>query len=282
MEQPSLLNLLKKRWYIAIPVVLLIAALVYSLATSDIDLSSKDALKDIVRTYGYYGILVLTFLEGETIVIIAGIMSASIGLDPRLIALCAFCGSFTSDQLMFSLGKYKGTDVLRYFPRIARNADRATVLFKKYDTALILGFRFVYGVRNVTPIMLGISGVSHLKFFLLNLIGASVWALAFTYGGVYIGDVFSEYMHHFGHGIFYVLAVVAVIGGVIWYMRSHRSTKKAMAIAGVSKDNLKNVLAEKEQAHGAKKEGVTEENGPAPVGQARSKEGNEDSPSAPK
>ena len=104
MEQPSLLNLLKKRWYIAIPVVLLIAALVYSLATSDIDLSSKDALKDIVRTYGYYGILVLTFLEGETIVIIAGIMSASIGLDPRLIALCAFCGSFTSDQLMLSLG----------------------------------------------------------------------------------------------------------------------------------------------------------------------------------
>lgn len=239
MENPSFFNLLKKRWYIALLFALIVAALVYQFRHSGIDLSSPDALKQIVRNYGYYGILLLTFLEGETIVIIAGFMSASVGMDPKLIALSAFCGSFTSDQLMFSLGKYKGADVLKYFPRIARNADKASVLFKKYDTALILGFRFVYGVRNVTPIMLGISGVSHLKFFALNFIGASVWAMAFTYGGVYIGDVFSEYMHHMGHGIFYVLAAIAVIGGGIWYLRSHRSTKTAMKVAGVSKDSLK-------------------------------------------
>lgn len=238
-EQKGFLPFLKQKWRILAPIALLAAALYFALKHSGIDLSSPEALKDIVRNYGYYGILLLTFLEGETIVIIAGFMSASIGLDPTLIALSAFCGSFTSDQLMFSLGKYKGEAVLKHFPRIARNADRASVLFKKYDTALILGFRFVYGVRNVTPIMLGISGVSHLKFFALNFIGASVWALAFTYGGVYIGDVFSEYMHSMGHGIFYALAAVAVIGGGIWYVRSHRTTKKAMEIARVSKDEAK-------------------------------------------
>jgi Uncharacterized membrane-associated protein len=243
MENPSLLNLLKKRWYIVAIIGLLIAALVYHIRQSGIDFGSPDALKLIVRNYGYYGILLLTFLEGETIVIIAGFMSASIGLDPKLIALSAFCGSFISDQIMFSLGKYKGESVLRYFPRIARNVGRATTLFKKYDTALILGFRFVYGVRNVTPIMLGISGVSHLKFLILNFIGASVWALCFTYGGVYIGDVFSEYMHNMGHGIFYVLALLAVIGGGIWYLRSHRSTKKVLEISGLSKAELKKKIA---------------------------------------
>ena len=244
MENPSLLNLLKKRWYIFAVIGLLIAALVYHIRQSGIDLGSPDALKLIVRDYGYYGILFLTFLEGETIVIIAGFMSASIGLDPKLIALCAFCGSFTSDQIMFSLGKYRGESVLRYFPRIARNIGRATTLFKKYDTALILGFRFVYGVRNVTPIMLGMSGVSHLKFLVLNFIGALVWALCFTYGGVYIGDIFSEYMHNMGHGIFYGLAALAVIGGSVWYLRSHRSTKKALEISGVNKTELKKKITD--------------------------------------
>ena len=247
MENPNLIGLLKKRWYVVLAALLLIGGMIFCIDHSGIDLSSPDALKSIVRNYGYYGILLLTFLEGETIVIIAGLMSASVGMDPKLIALSAFCGSFTSDQLMFSLGKYKGEAVLKYFPRIARNADKAKGLFKKYDTALILGFRFVYGVRNVTPIMLGISGVSHVKFFVLNLIGASVWALAFTYGGVYIGDVFSEYMHNMGHGIFYVLAAIALLGGGIWYLRSRRSTKKAMEVAGVSKEDLKKVKEEGKQ-----------------------------------
>lgn len=225
MEHASIADLLKKRWYIVLPIVALLGGLIYYIAQTDADLMS------ILKDYGYYGILLLTFLEGETIVVLAGMMSKTLELDPKIIALCAFFGSFTSDQLMFSLGKYKGESVLKYFPRVARNADRAAALFKKYDTILILGFRFVYGVRNVTPILLGISGVSHLKFFSLNFIGASVWALSFTYGGLYIGDMFTKAMHYMGHGIFYLLGAVALIGGGIWYLRSRASTQKAIEIA---------------------------------------------------
>lgn len=268
MEHPSFVDLVKKRWYIVLPVIALLGVLIYSLHAADVD------LKSILRDYGYYGILLLTFLEGETIVILAGIMSSSLGLDPKLIALCAFCGSFTSDQLMFSLGKYKGEAVLKYFPRVARNADRAAALFKKYDTALILGFRFVYGVRNVTPILLGISGVSHVKFFSLNFIGAGVWALSFTYGGLYLGELFTKAMHYMGHGIFYLLGAAAIVGGGIWYLRSHRSTKKALEVAGLDKEDLKQQTEKEARPSG--QDGNSEAKG-----QPRNTDGGAPQPSGP-
>ena len=230
MLNSELLKFCRKYWIILALAVFALAGIAYVASGQE-----RDPVVLLSR-YGYHVILIWTFLEGETVVILAGMFSEKLGLDPWIIALCAFCGSFTSDQVMFSLGKYKGESVLRYFPRIARNVDRVAALFKKYDTALILGFRFVYGVRNVTPILLGISGVSHKKFFFLNCIGAAVWALAFSFGGLYIGQAFMQVMGAVGHGIFYIILAVVAVGGLIWCIRARRSVKQVQEIADRHKD----------------------------------------------
>jgi membrane protein DedA with SNARE-associated domain len=209
---------LRRRWYI-LPVAVLVVAAACLLFFS----SGKDPA-ELLGEWGYLIIVVWTFLEGETIVVLAGMTAASVGLEPHYIALSAFCGSFASDQLMFTLGKHKGEAVLNAFPRVARNMDKAKRLLQKYDTAMILGFRFIYGVRNVTPIMLGISGVSHKKFFLLNAVGATAWALTFTYGGHYAGQAFMHLMDRVGHGILYVLLALAAVL-IIWRVRAARKPR---------------------------------------------------------
>mgnify|MGYP003620081016 CR=1 FL=1 len=231
MLNPELLAILRKRWYFVLLAVAVIAGVVWIAHAYDLD------PRTMLSRYGYKVVLIWTFLEGETIVILAGMFAEKLHLDPWLIAFYAFCGSFLSDQVMFSLGKYKGESVLRYFPRVARNVDKAGRLFKKYDTILILGFRFVYGVRNVTPILLGISGVSHLKFFILNFIGATVWALSFSFGGFYAGRAFMTVMDHVGHGIFYVLLAALALAGLIWFIRARRSVKNVREIAARTEEN---------------------------------------------
>lgn len=233
MDISSLTHALRKRWPLVL-LLILVAFLVVMIASLwDIDFSAMSP-EALLRKYGYWVILVWTFLEGETIVVIAGIVAASrpdVGLNPWLIALAAFCGSFCSDQVMFSLGKYLGEPMLKRFPGLAKNVGKASALFKKYDSALILGFRFVYGVRNVTPILLGISKVSHYKFFFLNAIGAGIWALCFSFGGYYAGKAFMRIMGHVGHGIFYGIIAAAVIAGLIWFFRSRRNVAAARKIA---------------------------------------------------
>ena len=181
----------------------------------------------LLHDYGYWTILVWTFLEGETVVIIAGILAQQGYMNPNLIAICAFFGSCTSDQLMFLLGKYKGRAVLERFPRLARNAERAEHLVRKYETPLILGFRFVYGVRNVTRIMLGINRVSQIKFLALNIIGAGIWALSFTWGGFFFGKLFQTIIYEASHAALYILLAAAAIAGLVWYRRQRRRSKEA-------------------------------------------------------
>ena len=63
-------------------------------------------LEEVVTHYGYIGILIGTFLEGETILIIAGFL--------RIVAIritfrhsCRIFGSLIGDQLYFYIGRFK-------------------------------------------------------------------------------------------------------------------------------------------------------------------------------
>lgn len=181
-------------------------------------------LPTLLDSYGYIAIVIITFLEGETIVILAGIAATHGLLNPQLVALCAFCGSVTSDQLMFSLGKYRGATMLRILPGLQRKISRASRLMRRYDTVFILGFRFVYGVRNVTPIMLGISRVRHLKFLILNLAGAAIWAVCFTAGGYYLGHAFTLFAGNIGYVLIAVLLILIILVFGIRYIRRRQKT----------------------------------------------------------
>ena len=213
---------IKTHWVLTPILLLALAGVIYAIHRSDPDIMA------LLSEYGYYGILIWTFLEGETIVIIAGLTAPQTGLDLRMISLCAFTGGLCSDQLMFLLGKFKGEKLLHRFPSLEQRMDKARDLFKKYDTLLILSFRFIYGVRNITPIMLGISGVSYKKFFFLNIVGAAIWATSFTYGGYYAGKTFLAAVALVGHGIFYVIVGALALAGLLWFIRSRRTVKRVV------------------------------------------------------
>ena len=186
-------------------------------------------LVELLQSYGYLALLIGTFLEGETIVIIAGFLAQQDLLSPFLIALCAFCGSVTSDQLMFILGRWKGVAILQRFGKLEKKVAKATRLLARYETPLILGFRFIYGVRNVTPILMGVSGVNHLKFLVLNVIGAAVWAISFTAAGYFFGHAVTAFLEAVPHAGRYVIGGLAVIGFCIWLrfkIKSRRSEKE--------------------------------------------------------
>jgi membrane protein DedA with SNARE-associated domain len=127
---------------------------------------------------------------------------------------------------MFLLGKHKGRALLDRFPKLAKKAERTEGLIRKYETPLILSFRFIYGMRNVTPIMLGINRVSHPKFLALNILTAGVWAAAFTWGGFFFGMLFEKYIRQASYALLAILAA-AVIAGIAWYIRQHKRDKAA-------------------------------------------------------
>jgi membrane protein DedA with SNARE-associated domain len=165
-------------------------------------------IESLVSHYGYVAILIGTLLEGETILVLGG-LAAHRGLLwlPGVMA-CGFVGSLASDQFFFFIGRRHGAEFLARRPRLQAGVARARGLVDRYNTLLILAFRFLYGLRNVTPLALGMSRVSTLRFMLLNLVGAAIWSVAIAALGWYVGIAAKQIL---GHLLRYELAAAAVI-----------------------------------------------------------------------
>ncbi len=163
-----------------------------------------------LRTYGYFAILLLTFLEGETIVILAGITAAQGLMDPFLVGLSGFSGSFLGDQLYYAIGRCYGQPILDRRPSLRPKIEWTFRLVQKYQDLYILSFRFVYGVRNVSPFVIAISGVGWLRFMILNAIAALLWAILFTSGGYFFGHAMERFL-----GEYQSTVLLGVMGGAI-------------------------------------------------------------------
>ena len=141
----------------------------------------------LVSNFGYAALVTGTFLEGETILIAAGFAAHSGYLKLQWVVLAAFLGSLAGDQFYFFVGRVKGKAFLHRRPTWETKVKRVLQLFDRHRTLVVVGFRFMYGLRTVTPFAFGLSGISASRFFILNLIGALAWSVIVALVGYLFG-----------------------------------------------------------------------------------------------
>ncbi|MBM9520768.1 DedA family protein [Desulforhopalus vacuolatus] len=183
----------------------------------------------LIATYGYAAVGIGTFIEGETILVLAGFAAHQGYLDLHWVIFWAIVGSFGGDQLSFYLGRAKGETWLEKRPKWQPQAKRIFSLLHKHQNLLIFGFRFVYGFRTITPIILGTARISPVRFSLLNLLSASLWAVAVTTLGYLFGNIAEALLGNLKNYEFGLFVTVAVAGMLFWLrhvVKAHRSMKK--------------------------------------------------------
>lgn len=173
-------------------------------------------LATFLSNYGYLALLIGTFLEGETILVLGGLAAHQGYLSLTGVVTAAFVGSLLGDQLFFYLGRRHSRYILDRRPQWHTRIDRVHRLMARYETIMILGFRFLYGLRTVTPFVLGMSKVNTTKFMMLNAAGALSWAVAFGLGGYFFGHVLQSALGEIQHYEGIVLLGVAGIGALVW------------------------------------------------------------------
>ena len=162
----------------------------------------SESIRRLALEYGHYIYLLIflwTFFEGETCVIIAGVVASQDYLDWTPLFLVAWFGSFSGDQLYFWIGRRWGVRLLDRIPRWRPGVEMALDFLRRYNTTFILSFRFIYGIRNVAPFAIGNAGVRPLRYFTLNMIAALIWAFSFGGSGYLFGDAFTRIMGDVKH-----------------------------------------------------------------------------------
>ncbi|MEO5347576.1 MAG: DedA family protein [Magnetococcus sp. YQC-9] len=177
-----------------------------------------ETVEQILREYGYIVLFIGTFLEGETMVLVAGYLAKAGVLDLNLVILSSFAGSYLGDQTAFFIGRRWGHLLVKKTSSESwkQRTERVMYLLDRYNTWFILGFRFIYGVRNVTPFALGASPIHSIRFMLLNCLAAIVWAISFGYGGYIFGHAMEGFLDQIKHYQIYFFSVLGLLLIAIW------------------------------------------------------------------
>ncbi len=169
----------------------------------------------LLATYGYWAIFIGCLLEGETILILGGVAAHQQVLHLPQVIFWASLGGMLGDQALFWIGRYFGARLLPRLHRQQAAIERVTGLIQRHPLSSIFAVRFLYGMRLVGPMVIGASRLSPLRFSLMNLLGALVWATLFATAGYWAGGFLESLLGNLKpYRLPIVIGVVVIVAGV--------------------------------------------------------------------
>jgi len=171
-------------------------------------------LEALIGKYGIFAIFVGSAIEGETVAFLGGVTAHRHLLSFWAVACCAATGSFVADQFFFMLGRKASTS--RHLRKVSSSklANRIRGLLNRHPNGFVLGFRFVYGMRTISPIVIGLTGFPVGKFVLLNALAALAWGFIVSAAGYLFGSLITSLIgrvHLHTHLLFALTAAAFII-----------------------------------------------------------------------
>lgn len=185
---------------------------------------SSHAIQQLLHHYGLGLVFAVVALQalgaplpGTTALIAAALYAAtSHGLPIVGVIAAGALGALAGTSVGFALGRWGGEKLVTRVGRVLRQSPgRVTLLraeFAAHGGSLLFVGRFISGLRNVTGLLAGASGMSARRFLTVSAAAATAWALI---NGL-------EY-YWFGHALAGAdtwVQVVLVGAGIAWLVVS--------------------------------------------------------------
>lgn len=232
------MGFIKPKLKLIIASILIITILVVLFRYFDMhNISLESFVKEVwannIEQWGYLILFCWSILEGEWGLLLAGIASHQGYLNVYLCVFIAGLGGFVGDQIYFYIGRFNKGFVQSKFKNQKRKFALASLLMQKYGWPIIFIQRYMYGLRTIIPISIGLTRYSALKFAIINLISAWIWAgitiiPAWFFGEeiiLFLANIVTKFKENPLLFVAVLLAVVAIIIGYFKYS-NHKSKKR--------------------------------------------------------
>ena len=176
-------------------------------------------MEETITRFGYIGVAIGTFIEGETTILLAAIFAKLGFLKLRYVIFWSFVGTFVGDCSFFFLGKYFGRQIIERYDFLRRKADTSDKIIHQYGNLILFIMRFLAGFRSIILLLLGCANLGAARFLFVDVASSVVWAVIISMLGYSFANVVYIFVSDTRgyEKIIVPLAVVAAVVAILLY-----------------------------------------------------------------
>ncbi|MCF6777712.1 VTT domain-containing protein [Thiotrichales bacterium 19X7-9] len=182
----------------------------------------------IIYANSYFILLLAAAFNSATVAIMGGVAAHAGYVDIFLGIMFLTLGAGLFNQVYFYLGK-RSVDFLNKDKLQSSKANKVMHLIKKHQIGFIFIYRFLPGIRFISPFILGASvPLSMIKFLIYDLIASFIWSCIFFSIGFLCGAVAKRafaHVQHYENIAFLIIILVVLMIFIIkkFYLKKNKS-----------------------------------------------------------
>jgi len=177
-------------------------------------------MEEMIRDWGYIILFLYSFGGGFLALVVAGILAFSGELNIFTVIIVAGVANFIGDQFLFTLARKNKDQAKQMMQKHRRKIAMSHLLMRKYGSWVVFLQKYVYGIKTLIPLAMGLTKYDYKKFMFFNVFATALWAILIGTASYMMGDLVYTYIEEFKS---YGLALVAIIlFGVFLLFRKYR------------------------------------------------------------
>ena len=176
------------------------------------EISTLVSLLESHALLAYGTLFALMVFEGDTALIVAGVLTQLGALSLTLVLLVSFIAVMLGDILWYFLGVFLRDRpfAAKYIRIIERMVGRLLPQFREKPLASLVLAKYIYGTNHATLVLSGVIGMNFKLFFKAELIASAIWVALLSFLGYFFGYIALEISNQVS--IFSLIVLILVFG----------------------------------------------------------------------
>lgn len=187
-------------------------------------------MEQFLEQYGLLALYLGMWVEGETVLVIAGFLVHQHMLHRWEALPVAILGALSVDHVLYLVGRYASG--FKFLRKLKERAAATRVARLGESFIVFMGVRYVYGTRSPYMFLVGAHGLSWPRFILREFPAVVSWCIVWLFFGQAFGNVMTViYGRLHKHHLPWIVLALAVsglsLGAYVLLKRRQRRKLKA-------------------------------------------------------
>jgi len=170
-------------------------------------------MEGMIHEWGYIILFLYSFGGGFLALVVASILAFSGELNIVFVLLVSGIANFIGDQFLFTVARKNKTQAKEMMKKHQRKIALSHLLMRKYGSAVIFLQKYVYGIKTLIPLAMGLTKYDYRKFLFFNIFATIAWTLIIGISSYMLGELVYTYIEEFKtYGIVFVVSMILLVG----------------------------------------------------------------------